>query len=75
VIVVLDQLAIRLDEADTLIQKTAQESEVCQRLDAIPGIGPLTATALIAAIGNGAAFRKGRYATYRYQSPEPWVGR
>jgi transposase len=33
---------------------------VCQRLDAIPGIGPLTATALIAAIGNGAAFRKGR---------------
>jgi len=31
-----------------------------KRLDAIPGIGPLTATALIAAIGNGAAFRKGR---------------
>ena len=56
----LDQLAIRLDEADTLIQKTAQENEVCRRLDAIPGIGPLTATALIAAIGNGAAFRKGR---------------
>src|SRR6202049_4089082 len=34
----LDQLAVRLDEADTLIQKTAQESEVCRRLDAIPGI-------------------------------------
>jgi transposase len=29
--------------------------------DAIPGIGPLTATALIAAIGNGEAFRKGRH--------------
>jgi transposase len=56
----LDQLAIRLEEADALVQKTAQESEVCRRLDAIPGIGPLTATALIAAIGNGAAFRKGR---------------
>jgi transposase len=56
----LDQLAIRLEEADALIRKTAQESEVCRRLDAIPGIGPLTATALIAAIGNGAAFRKGR---------------
>ena len=26
----------------------------------IPGIGPVTATAVIAAIGNGAAFRKGR---------------
>jgi transposase len=56
----LDQLAIRLDEADALILKTAQENEVCRRLDAIPGIGLVTATALIAAIGNGAAFRKGR---------------
>src|SRR5246127_2063231 len=56
----LDQLALRMEEADGLIKKTAQDSEVCQRLDAIPGIGPLTATALIAAIGNGAAFRKGR---------------
>jgi transposase len=54
----LDQLAIRLEEADALVQKTAQQSEVCRRLDAIPGIGPLTATALVAAIGNGAAFRK-----------------
>jgi len=56
----LDQLALRMEEADGLIKKTAQDSEVCQRLDAIPGIGPLTATALIATIGNGAAFRKGR---------------
>ncbi|MGA2755113.1 MAG: IS110 family transposase [Terracidiphilus sp.] len=43
-----------------MIQRAAQQSEACQRLDAIPGIGPLTATALIAAIGNGGAFRKGR---------------
>jgi transposase len=56
----LDQLGIRLEEADMLIKKIAQESEVCRRLDAIPGIGPLTATALIAAVGNGGAFRKGR---------------
>jgi transposase len=49
-----------IEEADVLIQKTAQESEVCRRLDAISGIGPRAATALIAAIGNGAAFRKGR---------------
>lgn len=51
---------MRLKEADALIQQMAQESEVCRRLDAIPGIGPITATALMAAIGNGAAFRKGR---------------
>ena len=56
----LDQLAIRLEDADALLQKIAQESEACRRLDAIPGIGPVTATAIIAAIGNGAAFGKGR---------------
>jgi transposase len=38
-----------LEEADVLIQTTAQESEVCRRQEAIPGIGPLIATALIAA--------------------------
>jgi transposase len=26
----------------------------------MPGVGPVTATAIIATIGNGAAFRKGR---------------
>ena len=56
----LEQLAERVEEADALIRHLAQESDVCRRLDAIPGIGPITATALIAAIGNGAAFRKGR---------------
>lgn len=56
----LEQLAERVEEADALIRHMAQESDVCRRLDAIPGIGPITATALIAAIGNGTAFRKGR---------------
>ena len=56
----LEQLAGHIEQAEMLILRAAQQSEACQRLDAIPGIGPLTATALIAAIGNGAAFRKGR---------------
>ena len=56
----LEQLAGRLEEVDRLIHRAAQQNEACQRLDAIPGIGALTATALIAAIGNGGAFRKGR---------------
>jgi transposase len=43
-----------------LIGQTVQENEACQRLVKIPGIGPVTATAVVAAIGNGAAFRKGR---------------
>jgi len=56
----LDQLAVRIDEADAVFQKTAHENEACRRLVAIPGIGPVTATAIIAAIGNGGAFHKGR---------------
>lgn len=31
-----------------------------ERLTAIPGGGPVTATALVAAIGNGAGFRRGK---------------
>jgi len=56
----LDQLAPRITEADCALARTSRENEACQRLIAIPGIGPVTATALITAIGNGAAFRKGR---------------
>jgi transposase len=56
----LDQLAVRVDEADAMLRKTAHQNEPCRRLMAIPGIGPVTATAPIAAIGNGAAFRRGR---------------
>ena len=56
----LDHLQTRIDEADAVIKKTAEKNEACRRLVAIPGIGPVTATAIIAAIGNGAAFRKGR---------------
>ena len=44
---------------DTLEQISASDSGCC-RIRKIPGIGPIVATAIVAAIGNGAAFRKGR---------------
>jgi transposase len=44
------------DEIDAI----ATQDAACQRLRQIPGVGPLVATATVAAIGNGAAFRKGR---------------
>jgi transposase len=56
----LDHLQMRIDEVDAMINKAAGENEACRRLVSIPGIGPVTATAIIAAIGNGAAFKKGR---------------
>jgi len=34
--------------------------EACQRLAQLAGIGPLTATALVAAVGNAATFKNGR---------------
>jgi transposase len=56
----LEQLAARIAQMDSVIQHTVKENEACQRLTAIPGVGPVTATALVAAIGNGSGFRKGR---------------
>ncbi len=50
----------QIEESDKLIVRICGELEPCRRLVAIPGIGPITATATVAAIGNGAAFKKGR---------------
>jgi transposase len=46
---------------ESRIDAVFRQSERCQRLAAIPGIGPLTATALVASVGNGAEFRNGRH--------------
>lgn len=56
----LEQLSARIEQMDAVILETAKENEACQRLTTIPGIGPVTATALVAAIGNGAGFRRGK---------------
>jgi transposase len=56
----LGQVTARVDEVDRVIQKTAKENEDCQRLTEIPGVGPVTATALVAGVGNASEFRKGR---------------
>jgi len=56
----LEQLSARVEEMDRIIQKTAKENEDCQRLTEIPGVGPVTATALIGAVGNASTFGKGR---------------
>ena len=56
----LEQVTARIEEMDQVIQKTAKKNEDCQRLTEILGVGPVTATALIAAVGNGSTFRKGR---------------
>ena len=54
------QLECDIETASDEIVRIAGEDEVCRRLRQIPGVGPLVSTATVAAIGNGAAFRKGR---------------
>ena len=56
----MQYLSRQIEESDKLILRIASELEPCRRLVAIPGIGPVIATATMAAIGNGAAFKKGR---------------
>lgn len=53
-------LEAQIDRYTHEIERVAERHDDCRRLVTIPGIGPLGATALIAAIGNGAMFSKGR---------------
>jgi transposase len=50
----------RVDAVTSEVQALARQDECCQRLTSVPGIGALTASAVVATIGNGAAFSKGR---------------
>lgn len=60
----LDELAMldeRIHRCEKKIKTVNQESEQCQRLDEVHGIGPITASALYAAAGNGSDFVNGRH--------------
>jgi transposase len=50
----------RLASYDEKLAAMGQAHPECQRLQTIPGIGPVTATALIAAIGEATQFTNGR---------------
>jgi transposase len=56
----LAQLETKIEGAGRQIQLAFQHHEDCQRIGAVEGIGPLTATAIVAAISNSKAFANGR---------------
>ena len=60
----LYQELVRLDErircCDEQIDRVFKGNEVCRCLAEIEGIGPVTATALVASVGDPGVFRKGR---------------
>lgn len=63
-LVYLDERIKRQDEA---IVRLAQENAEARRLMQLRGIGPITATALVASLGSGKQFKRGRDAS-------AWVG-
>lgn len=52
---------------DRKIDAGFRDSEVCQRIAKIKGVGPKTATAIVAAVGDGSEFKNGRHLA-------AWVG-
>jgi transposase len=50
----------RIDQVTTEIAALVKTDEGCQRLMTTPGVGPIVASAMVAAIGDGAAFARGR---------------
>ena len=50
----------QIEELNEELERISAADAGCTRIRQIPGIGPVVATAIVAAIGNGAAFRKGR---------------
>jgi transposase len=56
----LAQLDEKITVADGRIQIAFQNTPDCRRIAAVEGVGPLIATAIVAAISNGHAFENGR---------------
>lgn len=50
----------RIDHLSTEISVLARQDAGCERLTSVPGIGPIISSAMVAAIGTGEAFSKGR---------------
>ena len=56
----IQSLSERIDALERRIGLWQRGDVECQRISAIPGVGPLSATAVIATIGNANGFRSGR---------------
>ena len=50
----------RIADVTSEIEQLAKQSENCKGLMSVPGIGSITASAMVAAIGDGSAFSRGR---------------
>jgi len=51
----------RVIGCDGRIKKLVASSEACKRISAVDGVGPITATAMVAAVGDAREFKNGRH--------------
>jgi len=56
----LQPLEERIRATTREIESIAHRSDVARRLTTVPGIGPISATAIVAAVGDGKQFRRAR---------------
>jgi transposase len=54
------QLDERIEPVTDEIQTLAKSDDSCRRVMTVPGIGPIISSAMVAAIGSGAVFARGR---------------
>jgi transposase len=54
------ELARRITEYDHRVEQLAKQNEATRRVMQVEGVGPITATAVVATIGNGQACQHGR---------------
>jgi len=57
----LQSLEARISSCDAKVKAYMTRSEACKRIGAIDGVGPLTATAIVAAVGDAREFKNGRH--------------
>jgi transposase len=57
----LGALDERVTRADALVQRVFTQSAACRKLAQVEGIGPVVATALVAAVGKATEFANGRH--------------
>jgi transposase len=54
------RLDVRIEGLSSEIETLARQDQHCERLMTVPGIGPIISSAMVAAIGTGDVFSKGR---------------
>ena len=57
----IDDLTARIESVESRIVAWHKNSEASQRLASAPGVGPITASAILASVGDGRQFRSARH--------------